>query len=239
MSFLKPHFWYHKSQRKGVLFLVSSVLLMQAIFIFVDFSKKEIVFFEEEEVVALQVKIDSLKKAALKKKKQKRRSFNPNYLTDYKAAKLGMSIDEIDRLLLFRKQHKFINSIENFKQVTLVSDSLLDAISPYFKFPDWVVKSQKRDISKKRFLSNVRGHSNRNFKISTTNLNKATIKKINVNTASFKEILSTPYVTYDLCKKIVEYRAEVAELQAIEELKNIEGFPMDKYDRIALYLEAK
>jgi hypothetical protein len=28
-------------------------------------------------------------------------------------------------------------------------------------------------------------------------------------------------------------------LQSIEELKNIDGFPLDKYGRITLYLEAK
>jgi len=52
-------------------------------------------------------------------------------------------------------------------------------------------------------------------------------------------VLSNPYVEHDLCKKIFEFRDEVAEIQSIEELKNIEGFPIDKYDRIVLYLEAK
>ncbi len=68
---------------------------------------------------------------------------------------------------------------------------------------------------------------------------KPTIKKINVNTATFKEVLRIVYVDYELCKKIFNYRDEVAELQSIEELKNIEGFPLDKFEKIALYLEAK
>lgn len=70
-------------------------------------------------------------------------------------------------------------------------------------------------------------------------IEKPTIKKVNVNTASFKEVLRTPYVDYELCKKIFDYRDEVAELQEIKELKNIEGFPLDKYDRIILYLKAE
>ena len=65
------------------------------------------------------------------------------------------------------------------------------------------------------------------------------ILKINVNTASFKEVLKNPYIDYDLCVKIFEYRDEVAELQDISELKNIEGFPIDKYDRIVVYLLAR
>ena len=68
---------------------------------------------------------------------------------------------------------------------------------------------------------------------------KPVIKKINVNTATFKQVLSNPYIDYELCKKIFELRDEVAEIQSIEELKKITGFPLDKYERIILYLEAK
>ncbi|MDX8553452.1 hypothetical protein MK851_07390 [Tenacibaculum sp. 1B UA] len=52
-------------------------------------------------------------------------------------------------------------------------------------------------------------------------------------------MLKNPYIDYKLCKKIFEYRDEVAELQDISELRNIKDFPLNKYDRIILYLEAK
>jgi len=68
---------------------------------------------------------------------------------------------------------------------------------------------------------------------------KPQIEKLNVNTATFKEILHLPYIDYALTKKIMDYRDEVAEIQNIDELKNIEGFPIDKYDRIVLYLKAE
>ncbi|MFK5890800.1 MAG: helix-hairpin-helix domain-containing protein [Flavobacteriaceae bacterium] len=68
---------------------------------------------------------------------------------------------------------------------------------------------------------------------------KPAIEKLNINTASFKEVLHLPYIDYALTKKIFEYRDEVAEIQNIEEFKNIEGFPIDKFDRIALYLKAE
>ena len=74
-----------------------------------------------------------------------------------------------------------------------------------------------------------------NFKV----LEKPVIKKINVNKASFKEVLSIPYLDYELTKKIFQYRDEVAEIQSIEELKKIDGFPLEKFNRIALYLQAK
>ena len=65
------------------------------------------------------------------------------------------------------------------------------------------------------------------------------IKKININEATFKEVLAIAYIDYELTKKIFNYRDEVAEIQKLEELKKIDGFPLEKFDRIALYLEAE
>lgn len=65
------------------------------------------------------------------------------------------------------------------------------------------------------------------------------IQKYNINEATFKEVLSIVYIDYELTKKIFSYRDEVAEIQSIEELKKIDGFPLDKFNRIALYLEAE
>ncbi len=45
-----------------------------------------------------------------------------------------MSNEEIDRLLTFRKQNQWVNSAKQFQQVTKVSDSLLNTISPYLSF---------------------------------------------------------------------------------------------------------
>ncbi|MFT4575599.1 MAG: DNA uptake protein ComE-like DNA-binding protein [Polaribacter sp.] len=291
MKIVKPHFWYNKSQRNGVLFLLLLIVLLQILSSFVDFSNNEKPL-PDTQVQRLQSQIDSLKKIEIEKRKPKTYPFNPSYITDYKGAQLGMSIEEIDRLLVFRKQNKFINSASQFQKVTKISDSLLDAISPYFKFPDWIVHQNKTKNS-------ARINSKQTvIRISTSNLNTATIQdlqsingvnvflaqriikyrkrikgftfksqllevwkleketasdifsvfsikekpvieKMNVNTASFKEVLSIPYINYDLCKKIFQFKDEVAELQSIEELKNIEGFPEDKFDRIVLYLEAK
>lgn len=72
-----------------------------------------------------------------------------------------------------------------------------------------------------------------------TVLSKPTIVKVNINTATFKEVLHLPYIDYELTKKIFNYRDEVAEIQDINELKNIEGFPLESFDKIILYLTAE
>jgi DNA uptake protein ComE-like DNA-binding protein len=264
--------------------------------IFTDaFNSDEIVKTDSQELIAFQNQIDSLKVIEIENRKPKIYPFNPNYITDYKGDQLGMSLEEINRLLIFRSTNKFVNSKKEFQNVTKISDSLLNKISPFFKFPDWVVKRNQQKNSKSQVFIEKKESK---FKVSTTDLNKATaedlrtingigpafseriikyrsklqgfsfnsqlyevwgvekevaekvlkifkvddvpiIKKVNVNTVEFKQLLKNPYIDYDLCKKIFNYRDEVAELQNISELKNIEGFPLDKYDRIVLYLLAE
>ncbi|MCL7752903.1 helix-hairpin-helix domain-containing protein [Polaribacter sp. Z022] len=293
MKIFKSHFWYNKSQRNGIFFLVTLIIIFQLIIVFVDFTSNNKIDLKTSEVLAFRNQIDSLKSVELENRKPKIYPFNPNYITDFKGEQLGMSIEEIDRLLLFRKTNKFVNSKSEFQKVTKVSDSLLNKISPYFKFPEWVTK--RNQITSKNLYSS---NNIKKISISTSDINKATaedfktirgigeayserivkyrtklqgftynnqlnevwgldqevvkkvlsvfkiiekpiIKKVNVNTVSFKDLLKKPYIDYNLCKKIFEYRDEVAELQNISELKNISGFPLDKYDRIVLYLVAE
>lgn len=301
MNIFKSHFWYNKSQRNGIFILVVIVIILQ-VFIFVDvFSSDKIININNPELIAFQKQIDSLKAVEVENSKPKIYPFNPNYITDYKGEQLGMSLVEIDRLLAFRKTNKFINSKREFQNITKISDSLLNKISPYFKFPDWVVKQNQSSNSslldtKKSFSQ--KSYKKKEVKISTTDINKATaedlqsisgvgpafskriikyrsklqgfsfddqlyevwglekevadkvllvfkidekpiIKKVNINTIEFKQLLKNPYIDYELCKKIFNYRDEVAELQNLSQLKNIEGFPLELYDRIVLYLVAK
>lgn len=70
--------------------------------------------------------------------------FNPNFITDYKGYILGMSPVEIERLQVFRAGNQFVNSAEEFQKVTLVSDTLMESLVPYFKFPEWANKVNKR-----------------------------------------------------------------------------------------------
>ncbi|MDP5093079.1 MAG: helix-hairpin-helix domain-containing protein [Polaribacter sp.] len=300
MTNFTSHFWYHKSQRNGI-FLLAIIIIILQIVIFTDpFSSDEKIAKETPEILAFQKQIDSLKAVEIESRKPKIFSFNPNYITDFKGEQLGMSLEEIDRLVAFRKTGKFINSKKDFQKVTKISDSLLAKIAPFFKFPDWVEKQnlyQKENSSLEKFTY-------QNYKktaksdVSTNDLNKATsadlqyisgigektaeriiqyrsklqgftfkeqlyevwglqkeiadktlqtftikqkpiIKTVNINSLSFKELLRIPYMNYDLCRKIFDYKDEVAEIQQISELKNIKDFPLDIYNRLVLYLHAE
>ena len=279
--------------------MVFIIVILQFVYFFSDFSSDAITDTSSKELLTFQKQIDSLKSVELEKRKPKTYPFNPNYITDFKGEQLGMSLQEIDRLHAYRAQRKFVNSAQEFQEITKVSDSLLNKISLYFKFPDWVVKRNKLASNNKSKVNSVYKETpSKRTSVTTDDINKATqqdfeavngvgeviseriikyrkklqgfsfasqlnevwgvdkstvarvvkrfkiyekpqIQKININTATFKEVLKNPYIDYDLCKKIFEYRDEAAELQNIVEIKNIDGFPIEKYDRIVLYLKAE
>lgn len=289
MSILKSHFSYNKKQRNGIFFLFILIVIVQISYFFIDFTSNNINQDYTTEMTSFVNELDSLKKNQKENSIPKIYPFNPNYITDYKGYQLGMSVQEIDKLLEFRETGAFINSAEQFQRITGVNDSLLNKISPYFKFPEWV-SSSKKD-SKERFtklksveiVKDINTASLEDFKsvngigdklaqriisyrtklqgfsfndqlfevwyldkevadralLKFKVINEPSIKKININKASFKEVLSLPYLDYELTKKIFKYRDEVAEIQSIDELKKIDDFPLEKFNRIALYLQAK
>ena len=141
---MKSHFKFSKSQRNGIFLLVIIIVTLQCIYFFVDFSNSEYTV-NTDELKKYEQEIDSLKQINIEERAPKIYPFNPNYITDYKGYTLGMSSDEIDRLLRFRDQGDWINSIKQFQEVTKVSDSLLNQISPYFKFPEWVTNPKQKN----------------------------------------------------------------------------------------------
>ncbi len=129
-------------KRSGILLLILLIMIGFGIYSFVDFSEE--IEVDQQVVNNFQRQIDSLKELKLVSEQPKIYPFNPNFITDYKGYTLGMSTDEIDRLLSFRESGKWINSKTDFKNVTGVSDSLLATISPYFKFPEWVTNPKPK-----------------------------------------------------------------------------------------------
>jgi len=290
MNPLKSHFRYNTSQRNGIFFLLLLIVFLQCIFFFVDFSSEENNTVSQNEIIAFQLEIDSLKRVELENHIPKIYPFNPNFITDFKGHQLGMSLGEIDKLLAFRAKGNYINSAKQFQETTGISDSLLATISPFFKFPEWTTSkniiekpNSKITIEKSILKKDINSASAEDLKMINgigeklanriidyrTKLqgfsfndqvfevwaldkeiagkvllyfevtNPPAIQKININTATFKEVLAIVYLDYDLTKKIFNYKKQVAEIQSIEELKKIDGFPLEKFSRITLYLDAK
>lgn len=168
---MKSHFTFSKSQRNGIFLLILLIVILQGLYFCIDFSSDDIQI-NKEELAKFQYEIDSLRLVEIEERKPKIYPFNPNYITDYKGATLGMSNEEIDRLLNFRKQNKWINSVQQFQEVTKISDSLLDNISTYFKFPEWVSNPTSKPIYKQAFNNKSKTFEQKQ------DLNKATAQEL-------------------------------------------------------------
>ncbi len=73
--------------------------------------------------------------------------FNPNFISDYRAYVLNMPSEALDRLNQFRKNGNWVNSPEQFQEVTQISDQLLKKIQPLFEFPQWINYSAKSNLA--------------------------------------------------------------------------------------------
>ena len=214
-SIVKSFLTYSKSQRIGILLFFGIIILVQGIYFFYDFTAKETIDKEQSKWLALQSTIDSLK---LNNKNYKPTiyPFNPNFITDFKGYKLGMSVEEIDRLLAYRAQNKFVNSETEFQAVTKVSDSLLKAISPYFKFPDWVKnnKNNYQEFAKNDF--------SKPGKIIVLDINQAT-----------KEDLMKVYGIGDkISDRILEQKEKYGAFVSMEQMDDIWGLSPEVLEKL-------
>ncbi|MFI2743841.1 ComEA family DNA-binding protein [Zhouia sp. PK063] len=64
------------------------------------------------------------------------------------------------------------------------------------------------------------------------------IKKYNINDASLKELMSNVYINYNLAQQILLYRSKHGHIDSVDDLSEIDDFPVEKIKRIKLYLEA-
>lgn len=289
---IKSQLSFNRQQQLGILYLLAIIICLLFVFYFVDFDQDEVLDTSSQEIVAMQKEMDSLRAIALANRLPKKYNFNPNFITDYKGYTLGMSVAEIDRLLAYRKENKWINSAQDFQKITQISDSLLDELSPYFKFPDWVnnpkskstfeTKRENTGFNAKSFVNKIDLNSateeelqevsgigetlskrivayreklngfvedsqvfdvyGLNEEVANRLLNVFTVKtpkviqKIALNSASVSDLSTIPGISFDLGKKIWEYRVLHEKVQSFDELAKIEGLTPRKLILIQLYL---
>jgi DNA uptake protein ComE-like DNA-binding protein len=117
-----------------------------------------------------------------------------------------MSVPEIDRLLAFRKENKYVNSAKEFQAVTKVSDSLLKVIAPNFKFPDWVNnKKEFKKYSKSTFAK------------------KEKIVLIDINRASQEDLIKIYGIGEALSIRILKLKESLGGFVSMEQMKEVWG----------------
>ncbi|MDO7173974.1 ComEA family DNA-binding protein [Mariniflexile sp. AS56] len=214
---MKSHFTFSKSQRNGIFLLILLIVILQCLYFYMD-APSEALVVNKTELAKYEKEIDSLKLLELEARKPKKYQFNPNYITDYKGASLGMSNEEIDRLLNFRKQNNWINSVKQFQEVTQVSDSLLNSMSPYFKFPEWVSNTAKKPV----------------FKEQTVKRPKSFQQKQDLNKVTAQELQTIKGIGEVLSDRIIKFRNKFPGgfIDAIQ-LEDVYGLTPEVLERIS------
>ncbi|WP_396148861.1 ComEA family DNA-binding protein [Flavobacterium sp.] len=202
----KSYFRLAKQQRNGIFLLFLLIIVTQIGYFFWISNQQTRTDSSNHEWLGMQLVIDSLKNSD-NNTKPVIYPFNPNFITDYKGYKLGMSVKELEKLFAFRKQNKYVNSAKEFQTVTGVSDSLLNAISPYFKFPDWVNQPKKEYIS---FT---------NKKVD----NKKSIVKIDINQATQEDLIKLYGIGPALSERILKNRESLGGFLSMEQMQFIWG----------------
>lgn len=204
--------------------LLFIVICIQLLYFFCDFSVAEKHDPAKQKWIALQPVMDSLKSEKANYV-PKIYPFNPNFITDFKGYKLGMSVEEIDRLLAFRKTNRYVNSAQEFQQVTLVSDSLLKTMSPYFKFPDWVKNKKSKtfvDYSKSKFEKS-----------------KPKIEIIDINHATQEDLIKVYGIGSALSERILKEKAKFGAFMTMEQMQDIWGLSPEVIANLNKHFEIK
>jgi len=200
----KSHFKFNKQERSGIFFLLLLIGVLQATYYVYTSgtvpANSSIVQIDSE----TSRYIDSIQKEQAQKKEPISSSFNPNFISDYKGYIIGMSVSEIDRLHAFRNQNKFVQSAEEFQQVTLVSDSLLEILTPYFKFPDFKPAYKKDN----RALSHEKTY-------------------IDLNIATEQELKSISGIGDILARRIIKFRNSLNGFMTADQLYDVYGLEED------------
>ncbi|WP_420572362.1 ComEA family DNA-binding protein [Kordia sp.] len=224
MKNIKSHFKFLKAERSGILCIIAFIFIAQGIYFYTNPTSTASKIFSDKEVIQYQQQIDSLKLIALNTK-PKRFPFNPNFITDYKGFTLGMSTEEIDRLHKFRANNSYVNSAKEFQIITKVSDSLLNEISPYFKFPEWVTKKKRKK----------RTYTSYTYK----KKEEIILKKMDINKATVEELRKVYGIGEKLSARIVKYRTKLGGFVTESQLNDVYGLKSEVIEKLwkRFYLE--
>lgn len=209
-------FKFTVQQRAGIFLLLIIIIGIQIAYYLRDVRFEEDNSLEKQQWLSLQSQIDTMK---IEKANYKPTiyPFNPNFITDFKGYKLGMSTAEIDRLLEFRKKNLYVNSAEEFQELTKVSDSLLATMEPYFKFPDWV-KNKKQS---KGFENPNQGYTK-----------KEKIQVIDINLASQEDLIKVYGIGQGLSERILKQKEALGGFISMEQMNDVWGLSPEVIEKL-------
>ncbi|NER12318.1 helix-hairpin-helix domain-containing protein [Leptobacterium flavescens] len=210
MRSLRSHFVFNKQERSGIFFLLLFLVAIQSTLYYRSFKSETSI--RSAYLLALESRLDSLKRLENVQKKSIFYRFNPNFISDFRAYSLGMDVEETDRLFSFRTGGKYLNSARDFQSVTGVSDSLLKEISPYFRFPKRKNRKSASVATKKKEVIRIK----------------------DLNQVKAEELQTIRGVGLKLSERIIKYRNYLGGFSLDEQLHEVYGLRKEVVERTLL-----
>lgn len=203
-------YYYTQSQKRGFIALLIVFFAVQLLLYWYDHQPRnrgrEVSLVEGRH--RIQKEMDSLRLLQTAKK-DTIYPFNPNYLTDYKGYILELTLEELDRLFAYRTANHYVNSSQEFQEVTGVSDAWIAKYSPYFVFGN-----RRKYISTTNNVRELAGKPKEKAKsIVVQDINRATIETL-------QEIYG---IGPALSKRIIDDRTKWGGYVHIDQVKFVYG----------------
>lgn len=208
-----------KRNRRGVwLLLIACVALSYIPRVLASFNDNSLtITFEEleeaEKVVAAKKQQEASKKKYKKKSRKKKgynsptRAFDPNDYRTEDWMKLGLSEKQADVVMKFSSRG--IRSNEDLKKIYVLPEELYELIKDSTLYPIIDFEVDSKTSEKKEFA------------------------RIDINSASYEELVSLPGIGDYYAKKIILYREELGGYIGTHQLLDIWKFGSERYDKLS------
>jgi DNA uptake protein ComE-like DNA-binding protein len=226
---IKDYFSFNRKEQRGLFVLISILagLIIADIFISEVLPQKPVDFSDfQKEITAFEKEVNLMDSMEKQEKQQK-------YLVKYSNPSGGIS-DSFKKDKFPAKEIFIIelNSADTFEL------QRLHGIGPSFAKRIVKYRERLRGYREKSQLLEIFGMDTGKYNGITDHLtvNPDSIRRINLNTVTFKELISHPYFPFEVTKNIMIYRKEHKKFQNTDELLLIKNINDSIYRKIMPYV---
>lgn len=151
--------------------------------------------------------------------------FDPNTLDEAGFKQMGLTAKAIQSILRYRNKDGHFNTPEDFKKIDGLSKEDADELADFIR-----IKSIKPPTT---------STENKIANIQPPPPSKATIQKIDINTATSEDFKTLPGIGDVLGNRIIKYRNAVDGFKSVEDIRKTYGLTDSVYQLILPYLTIK
>ena len=147
--------------------------------------------------------------------------FDPNILNAADFQQLGLNENAVQSIILYRNKGGKFNRPDDFRKINGITKDVADILVPYIR-----IESGEQQTAQ----------STTALPVEESAVPKASIKKLDINTATADEWKELPGIGDVLSNRIVKFRNAVHGFKSVEDIRKTYGLPDSTYQLILPYL---